>query len=78
MTRSVPARTRLVAQGVGGGLLVKAGGCGDGGDDGVGAGGGQPAASLVEEQRGALGAGPVRAFAEPAGERGAQRRVNRD
>jgi hypothetical protein len=65
-----------VAQGVSGDLLVDAGGGGDSGDDGVGASRRQPAAFLVEEQRGPSGAGPVGTFAEPVGQRGAQRGVD--
>jgi hypothetical protein len=55
-----------VPPGVCGGGIVETGGLGDGAEDVAGAAGAQPAATAVEQQRGAgVGAGPVRAFVEP-------------
>ena len=68
-----------VPQDVGGRVVVEAGGRGDRGDDVVGAPDAEALAALVEEQGGTVvGAGPVGALAEPAGERGVQLRVDRD
>src|SRR6266508_4385589 len=83
MTRSVPPRTRVVAKvcrrtwTV---VVVEAGGGrGDRGDDVVGAPNAETLPALVEEQSGTVvGAGPVGALAEPAGERGVQLQVDRD
>ena len=72
-------RREGVAQDVDGRVVVEAGGRGDGGDDVVGTAHAEALAALVEKQRGAVvGAGPVVAFVEPAGEGGAQLRVDRD
>jgi hypothetical protein len=72
-------RRERVPQDVDGGVVVKAGGRGDGGDDVVRAADAEALAALVEKQRGAVvGAGPVVAFVEPTGEGGAQLRVDRD
>jgi hypothetical protein len=72
------ARRERVAQDVGGDVLIEPSRVGDGGDDVVRALDGQPAAALVEKQGGAVGAGPVGAFGQPAREGGAQLGVDRD
>jgi hypothetical protein len=60
-------------------VVVEAGAAGDAGDDVVGGFDAETPASLVEEQRwGVVGAGPVGAFVEPGGERGAQLGVDGD
>jgi len=64
---------------VGGDLVVlEAGGCDDRGDDVVRALDRQAGAALVEKQGGGVGAGPVGAFVQPAGEGAAQVGVDRD
>lgn len=68
-----------VAQDVGGDVVVQGGAGGDPGDDVVGGSDTEPATALVEEQGGAVGgAGPVGAFVEPAGDGGAELRVDGD
>ena len=68
-----------VAEHVGGDVVVEAGGGGDAGDDVVGGSDAEAGATLVEEQgRAVFGAGPVGAFVEPAGQGGAELRVDGD
>ena len=72
-------RREGVAQDVDGCVVVEAGGRGDRGDDVVDAADAEALAALVEKQRGSVfGAGPVGALVNPARERGAQLRVDRD
>jgi len=61
-----------------GDLLVWVRALGDASDDVVCAFHRQPAAALVEEQGGGVGAGPVLALLEPVGERLAELGVDRD
>jgi len=66
-------RCERVAKDVDRRVVLEAGGRGDADHDVVGAADAQPAAALVEKQRRAgLGAGPVSALIEPAGEGGPQ------
>jgi hypothetical protein len=71
-------RRERVAQDVDCRVVVEAGGRGDGGHDVVRAADAEAPAALVEKQRRAVGAGPVGALVKPAGEGGAQLRVDRD
>ena len=68
-----------VPEDLGGRVVPEAGGRGDRGDDLVAAPDAEALTALVEEQGGTVvGAGPVGALGEPAGERRVQLRVDRD